>query len=99
MLRPADRSAGRRRQCEPQRERRSRVMTVASAGLAEGATAPDFSLPTDGGGKVSLKKLRGQPVVLYFYPKDATSGCTTEACGFRDNHPKFSRAGVTVIGI
>jgi peroxiredoxin Q/BCP len=74
-------------------------MTVASAGLAEGATAPDFSLPTDGGGKVSLKKLRGQPVVLYFYPKDDTSGCTTEACGFRDNHPKFSRAGITVIGI
>src|SRR5258706_13007713 len=67
--------------------------------LEEGAAAPDFTLPTDGGGKLSLKKLRGARVVLYFYPKDDTPGCTTEACGFRDTHPKFSRADITVIGI
>ena len=67
--------------------------------LEEGDSAPDFTLPTDGDGKISLKKLRGAPVVLYFYPKDDTSGCTAQACGFRDTHPKFSRGGVTVIGI
>src|SRR2546421_11486504 len=67
--------------------------------LQEGDAAPDFTLPTDAGGKISLKKLRGAPVVLYFYPKDDTPGCTTEACGFRDTHAKFSRADVTVIGI
>ena len=70
-----------------------------SVELEEGDAAPDFTLPTDGGGKVSLKKLRGAPVVLYVYPKDDTSGCTAEACGFRDEHPNFSRADVTVIGI
>jgi peroxiredoxin Q/BCP len=70
-----------------------------TAALEEGDAAPDFTLPTDGDGKVSLKKLRGAPVVLYFYPKDDTSGCTAEACGFRDSHPKFSRGDITVIGI
>jgi peroxiredoxin Q/BCP len=67
--------------------------------IEEGKKAPDFKLPTDGGGTVSLKALRGKPVVLYFYPKDNTSGCTAEACGFRDNLPKFSRAKAEVIGI
>ena len=62
-------------------------------------TAPDFTLPTDGGGKVSLKSLRGQAVVLYFYPKDDTTGCTAEACGFRDSLPKFEKVEATVIGI
>jgi peroxiredoxin Q/BCP len=74
-------------------------MSVEAASLEEGDTAPDFTLPTDGGGKVSLKKLRGQKVVLYFYPKDDTSGCTAQACGFRDDHPKFTKGAVTVIGI
>jgi peroxiredoxin Q/BCP len=64
-----------------------------------GKKAPDFKLPTDGGGTVSLKALRGKPVVLYFYPKDDTPGCTTEACGFRDNLPKFKRVKADVIGI
>ena len=49
-----------------------------------GDKAPDFSLPADGGGKVSLRNFKGQNVVLYFYPKDDTSGCTAQACGFRD---------------
>ena len=49
-----------------------------------GDKAPDFTLPSDGGGKVSLKALKGKAVVLYFYPKDDTSGCTAEACAFRD---------------
>jgi peroxiredoxin Q/BCP len=71
----------------------------AAEPLEEGDTAPDFTLPTDGGGKVSLKKLRGKPVVLYFYPKDDTSGCTAEACGFRDNLPKFTKGSAEIIGI
>ena len=61
--------------------------------------APDFSLPTDGGGKASLKALKGKKVILYFYPKDDTPGCTTEACSFRDAMPDFSKAGATVIGV
>jgi len=68
-------------------------------GLKEGDKAPDFTMPTDGGGKVSLAKLKGKPVVLYFYPKDDTSGCTAEACAFRDNHPKFGKVEAEVIGV
>ena len=64
-----------------------------------GDKAPDFTLPTDGGGSVSLSKLRGKPVVLYFYPKDDTSGCTAEACGFRDSFPDYGKTGATVIGV
>ncbi|HKW54420.1 MAG TPA: thioredoxin-dependent thiol peroxidase [Stellaceae bacterium] len=64
-----------------------------------GDKAPDFTLSTDGNGKVSLSKLRGQKVVLYFYPKDDTTGCTAEACGFRDSFPKFGRIEAAVIGI
>ena len=67
--------------------------------LNPGDHAPDFTLPSDGGGTVSLKKLRGKPVILYFYPKDDTPGCTTEACGFRDSLPDFARTGATVIGL
>jgi peroxiredoxin Q/BCP len=67
--------------------------------VTAGKPAPDFTLPTDGGGKVSLKGLRGQHVVLYFYPKDDTTGCTAEACGFRDSLPKFGKINATVIGI
>jgi thioredoxin-dependent peroxiredoxin len=67
--------------------------------LEIGDKAPDFTLPTDGGGKVALKALRGKPVVLYFYPKDDTSGCTAEACGFRDALPDFSKIEATVIGV
>jgi peroxiredoxin Q/BCP len=67
--------------------------------LEPGAKAPDFTLPTDGGGTVSLAKLKGKRVVLYFYPKDDTSGCTAEACGFRDTFPNFKKADAVVIGV
>ena len=64
-----------------------------------GENAPDFTLPTDGNGTVTLSKLRGKPVVLYFYPKDDTSGCTAEACGFRDSFPDYGKTGAVVIGV
>jgi len=64
-----------------------------------GDKAPSFSLPADGGGKVSLKDLKGKTVVLYFYPKDDTSGCTAEACAFRDALPDFSKVKAEIIGI
>jgi len=67
--------------------------------LEIGDKAPDFTLPTDGAGTVRLSDLKGQHVVLYFYPKDDTSGCTAEACQFRDLFPKFSRGDAVVIGI
>ncbi|MGE3781390.1 MAG: thioredoxin-dependent thiol peroxidase [Alphaproteobacteria bacterium] len=64
-----------------------------------GDQAPDFTLPTDGNRSVTLSALRGKPVVLYFYPKDDTSGCTAEACGFRDSFPDFGSTGAVVIGV
>jgi peroxiredoxin Q/BCP len=64
-----------------------------------GDKAPDFTMPTDGNGAVTLSRLRGKPVVLYFYPKDDTSGCTAEACGFRDSVPDYSKTGAAVIGV
>ncbi len=67
--------------------------------LAEGSPAPDFTLPTESGEQVSLSQFRGNKVVLYFYPKDDTPGCTKEACGFRDNHQAFLDKGAVVIGI
>jgi thioredoxin-dependent peroxiredoxin len=67
--------------------------------LEPGAKAPDFTLPTDGGGSISLAKLKGKRVVLYFYPKDDTSGCTAEACSFRDGFPNFRKADAVVIGV
>ena len=74
-------------------------MSTGSDTLQIGATAPDFTLPTDGGGTVALSALRGKKVILYFYPKDDTSGCTKQACGFRDAMPDFSSADAVVIGI
>jgi peroxiredoxin Q/BCP len=67
--------------------------------LKPGDKAPAFTLPTDGNGEVSLAKLKGKTVILYFYPKDDTSGCTAEACGFRDNFPKFGKSDAVVIGL
>jgi peroxiredoxin Q/BCP len=67
--------------------------------LKAGDKAPAFSGPTDGGGKISLKDLKGKKVVLYFYPKDMTPGCTTEAEGFRDALAKFRKAGVEIVGV
>ena len=58
--------------------------------------APDFTLPTDGAGTVTLSKLNGKKVVLYFYPKDDTSGCTAEACGFRDSFPDYGGTAAVV---
>ena len=67
--------------------------------IEEGATAPDFSAPTDGGGTTKLSDHRGKNVVLYFYPKDNTPGCTKEACAFRDAHPDFTGAETVILGV
>ena len=67
--------------------------------LSPGTKAPDFDLPTNGGKHLSLKSLRGKKVVLYFYPKDNTSGCTKEACAFRDNWGAVKKKGAVVIGV
>lgn len=64
-----------------------------------GELAPDFTLPRDGGGEVSLSSLRGAPVVLYFYPKDDTPGCAKEACDFRERMPEFEKFDAQVIGM
>jgi len=65
----------------------------------EGQTAPDFTLPRDGGGEITLSALRPQKVVLYFYPKDDTSGCTAEAQGFTEAKAAFEAAGAVVVGL
>ena len=64
-----------------------------------GDKAPNFKMPTDGGGEDSLKALKGRKVVLYFYPKDDTPGCTKEACGFRDALPDFSKIDAEIVGV
>ena len=65
----------------------------------EGDLAPEFTLPSDDGSTISLSDLRGKKVILYFYPKDDTSGCTTEACEFRDALPRFEEEGAVVLGV
>jgi thioredoxin-dependent peroxiredoxin len=72
--------------------------TMAKA-LQVGDAAPDFSLPGDGGSTITLAKLRGRKVVLYFYPKDDTSGCTLEAKNFNDKRADFAKAGAEIIGM
>ena len=67
--------------------------------IEEGQPAPDFELTSDAGERVRLSELRGKPVVLYFYPKDDTPGCTTQACGIRDAYGEFERAGAVVLGV
>ncbi|HEY6963557.1 MAG TPA: thioredoxin-dependent thiol peroxidase [Gaiellaceae bacterium] len=67
--------------------------------VEEGKPAPDFALQSDSGETVRLSDLRGKPVVLYFYPKDDTPGCTTQACGIRDAWGEFERAGAVVLGV
>ena len=67
--------------------------------LEEGSRAPAFTLPADGGGKIALKDLKGQKVVLYFYPKDDTPGCTVEAIDFSKAIKKFEKAGSVVVGV
>lgn len=67
--------------------------------LSPGDKAPNFKMATDGGGTVSLAELKGRPFVLYFYPKDDTSGCTKEAIGFSEERKKFEKLGVGIVGV
>jgi peroxiredoxin Q/BCP len=67
--------------------------------LKAGDKAPRFSLPSDSGETIALKDLKGKPVVLYFYPKDDTSGCTVEACEFRDSWKEVTQSGAVVLGV
>lgn len=67
--------------------------------IEAGEKAPDFTLAADDGTKVRLAKLKGQPVVLYFYPKDDTPGCTKEACAFRDRSKELKKLGAVVLGV
>lgn len=67
--------------------------------IEEGQPAPTFALPSDTGEEISLESLRGKPVVLYFYPKDDTPGCTAQACGIRDAWAEFEAAGAVVLGV
>ncbi len=67
--------------------------------IEEGKKAPAFTLPADDGSKVKLSDFAGKPVVLYFYPKDDTPGCTKQACAFRDSHAKLKKSGAVVLGV
>ena len=67
--------------------------------LEIGTTAPEFTLPDQNGQMHSLSDYRGQKVILYFYPKDMTSGCTSQACNFRDRYPQFQERGAVVLGV
>ena len=67
--------------------------------IPSGISAPDFELPDETGVLRKLSDFRGRPVVLYFYPKDDTPGCTTEACNFRDDYSAYKKAGVTILGV
>ena len=67
--------------------------------VEEGRPAPDFELTSDEGERVSLSQFRGRPVVLYFYPRDDTPGCTTQACGIRDSYDEFGERGAVVLGV
>ncbi len=67
--------------------------------VQEGDIAPKFTLESDSGESVSLKDFKGKTVILYFYPKDMTSGCTQQACDFRDFHPKFKKGEAVVLGV
>jgi thioredoxin-dependent peroxiredoxin len=67
--------------------------------VEEGKPAPDFELPSDTGERIKLSSLRGKPVVLYFYPKDDTPGCTAQACGIRDVYADFRERGAVVLGV
>lgn len=72
---------------------------MAEETLKIGDTAPDFELPSDTGETVKLSDFRGKRVVLYFYPKDDTPGCTTQSCGFRDNYPQIEEKNAVVLGV
>jgi peroxiredoxin Q/BCP len=72
---------------------------MVMANLKVGDKAPEFTLPSGAGKEISLKGFRGKKVVLYFYPKDDTSGCTKEACSFRDNLARVRRLGAAIVGV
>jgi peroxiredoxin Q/BCP len=67
--------------------------------IESGIPAPEFTLPDETRKNRSLSEFRGHPVVLYFYPKDDTPGCTTEACNFRDDYSQYTQAGITILGV
>ena len=67
--------------------------------VEEGQEAPDFELTSDAGERIRLSQFRGKPVVLYFYPRDDTPGCTAQACGIRDSYDDFERRGAVVLGV
>lgn len=73
--------------------------TIASGSIKEGDKLPPFSLPADDGSVVTNESLKGRKTVLYFYPKDDTSGCTKEACDFRDAFPRFGQTNARIIGV
>src|SRR5512142_2942152 len=74
-------------------------MAEENAKLSVGDMAPDFELPSDTGKPVRLSDFRGRKVVLYFYPKDDTTGCTAQACGFRDAYPTIEEKNAVVLGV
>ena len=75
------------------------MATELKLALNEGDSAPEFSAGTNGGGKVSLADFKGKNVILYFYPRDDTPGCTKEACAFRDHFAEFRKKGAVVLGV
>ena len=79
--------------------RRARTRAARTSMIEQGQQAPDFTLPDQNGNEVTLSELRGQPVVLYFYPKSDTPGCTTQACGIRDRRADYDKAGARVVGV
>ena len=95
----AKKGVGKRHAAPARKKSAAKAPAKAAKGIQVGHKAPDFTLPTDGSGAISLSGLRGKTVVLYFYPRDDTPGCTMEACGFNDNLPDFSRLNAEIIGI
>ena len=81
------------------KHRADTTVTYTRKVIEEGQKAPAFALSSETGERVKLSDLRGSPVVLYFYPKDDTPGCTTEACEFRDEYARFRQAGAVVLGV
>ena len=95
---PATRRTSSRR-AAPRAPAKAKTVEDKVSGLGEGSRAPSFSLPDQAGRVVSSSTLAGKPYVLYFYPKDDTSGCTREACGFRDSLRGFGSKSVKIIGV
>src|SRR5262245_43696070 len=87
------------RQCDGPLASASERYREERAVIEQGTPAPDVTRQSDSGESVTLSELRGKPVVLYFYPKDDTPGCTTQACGIRDVYGEFERAGAVVLGV